>query len=69
MHPCRRNYRIFPGQLQIFLPSIQVEKFRVFNQSFKKAMSTVAREILGSNVEEINLLKTLNLISGKGVVG
>ena len=32
-------------------------------------MSTVAREILELNVEEMNLLKTLNLISGKGVVG
>ena len=32
-------------------------------------MSTVAREMLELNVEEINLLKSLNLISGKGVVG
>jgi hypothetical protein len=32
-------------------------------------MSIVAREMLELNVEEINWLKTLNLISGKGVVG
>ena len=31
-------------------------------------MSTVAGEMLELNVEEIKLLKTLNLISGKGVV-
>ena len=40
-----------------------------FSTSVKKIMSTVAREILELNVEEMNLLKTLNLISGKGVVG
>src|ERR1700678_98183 len=46
-------------------------KFRSsgFSIREKKTMSTVAREMLGLNVEEIKLLKTLNLISGKGVVG
>jgi hypothetical protein len=40
-----------------------------FSIKVKKTMSTVARDILELNVEEINLLKSLNLISGKGVVG
>jgi hypothetical protein len=40
-----------------------------FSIMVKKTMSTVARDMLGLNVEAIKLLKTLNLISGKGVVG
>ena len=47
---------------------MQVKKFWISIKE-KKTTSTVAREMLELNVEETKSLKTLNLISGKDVVG